>query len=230
MNSTIFFSACSLLYCILLLIIFKIKKKNLDDKNKILKILLVVNLFGLIFEVLGLFLGGNYEKFRILNDIILRLILVYYFTWVSIFIIYVMVISDKNEKINKKKLKYWLAIYIIVLVVSFFLPLNYNMRDGIIIYTSGPAIDLVYFYSLFCDILGLAIMFKNASKVKKTKYAPLFVLISMGTIISMIQSSYPELLLSSTMQTFVTYIIYFTLEDRNNKQEAVKKLEKEKKQ
>lgn len=229
MNSTIFFSACSLLYCILLLIIFKIKKKNLDDKNKILKILLVVNLFGLIFEVLGLFLGGNYEKFRILNDIILRLILVYYFTWVSIFIIYVMVISDKNEKINKKKLKYWLAIYIIVLVVSFFLPLNYNMRDGIIIYTSGPAIDLVYFYSLFCDILGLAIMFKNASKVKKTKYAPLFVLISMGTIISMIQSSYPELLLSSTMQTFVTYIIYFTLEDRNNKQEAVKKIEKEKK-
>ncbi len=223
MNSTIFFSACSLLYCILLLIIFKIKKKNLDDKNKILKILLVVNLFGLIFEVLGLFLGGNYEKFRILNDIILRLILVYYFTWVSIFIIYVMVISDKNEKINKKKLNYWLAIYIIVLVVSFFLPLNYNMRDGIIIYTSGPAIDLVYFYSLFCDILGLAIMFKNASKVKKTKYAPLFVLISMGTIISMIQSSHPELLLSSTMQTFVTYIIYFTLEDRNNKQEAVKK-------
>ena len=229
MNSTIFFSACSLLYCILLLIIFKIKKKNLDDKNKILKILLVVNLFGLIFEVLGLFLGGNYEKFRILNDIILRLILVYYFTWVSIFIIYVMVISDKNEKINKKKLNYWLAIYIIVLVVSFFLPLNYNMRDGIIIYTSGPAIDLVYFYSLFCDILGLAIMFKNASKVKKTKYAPLFVLISMGTIISMIQSSHPELLLSSTMQTFVTYIIYFTLEDRNNKQEAVKKIEKEKK-
>lgn len=229
MNSTIFFSACSLLYCILLLIIFKIKKKNLDDKNKILKILLVVNLFGLIFEVLGLFLGGNYEKFRILNDIILRLILVYYFTWVSIFIIYVMVISDKNEKINKKKLNYWLAIYIIVLVVSFFLPLNYNMRDGIIIYTSGPAIDLVYFYSLFCDILGLAIMFKNAKKVKATKYAPLFVLISMGTIISMIQSSHPELLLSSTMQTFVTYIIYFTLEDRNNKQEAVKKLEKEKK-
>lgn len=228
MNSTIFFSACSLLYCILLLIIFNTKKKNLDDKNKILKILLVVNLFGLIFEVLGLFLGGNYEKFRILNDIVLRLILVYYFTWVSIFIIYVMVISDVKEKINKKKLKYWLSIYIIVLLVSFFLPLNYNIRDGIIIYTSGPAIDLVYFYSLFCDILGLGIMFKNAKKVKKTKYAPLFVLISMGTIISMIQSSHPELLLSSTMQTFVTYIIYFTLEDRNNKQEAVKKIEKEK--
>ena len=72
-------------------------------------------------------------------------------------------------------------------------------------------------------------MFKNAKKVKATKYAPLFVLISMGTIISMIQSSHPELLLSSTMQTFVTYIIYFTLEDRNNKQEAVKKIEKEKK-
>ena len=228
MNSTIFFSACSLLYCILLLIIFNTKKKNLDDKNKILKILLVVNLFGLIFEVLGLFLGGNYEKFRILNDIVLRLILVYYFTWVSIFIIYVMVISDVKEKINKKKLKYWLSIYIIVLLVSFFLPLSYNMRDGIIIYTSGPAIDLVYFYSLFCDILGLGIMFKNAKKVKKTKYAPLFVLISMGTIISMIQSSHPELLLSSTMQTFVTYIIYFTLENRNNKQEAVKKIEKEK--
>lgn len=224
MNSTIFFSACSLLYCILLLIIFKTNKKKIDDKNKILKILLIVNFFGLVFEVLGLFLGGNYERFKLLNDIVLRLILVYYFTWVSIFIIYVMIVSDKKERINKKKLKYWVIIYVVVLMIGLFLPLNYNMKNGVIIYTSGPAIDLVYFYSLFCDILGLIIMFKNAKKVRTTKYAPLFVLISMGTIISMIQSSHPELLLSSTMQTFVTYIIYFTLEDRT--EEVVRKIEK----
>ena len=108
------------------------------------------------------------------------------------------------------------------------LPLDYNTRNGVIIYTSGPAINVVYFYSLFCDAIGLLLMFKNAKEIKGSKYVPLFVLISFGTIISMIQSSHPELLLSSTMQTFVTYIIYFTMEDSKAK-EAVKKLEKEKK-
>ncbi len=228
MNSTIFFSACSLLYCILLLIIFKVKNKNLNKKKNILKALLLINLFGLILEVLGIFLGGSYEHFKLLNDIILRLILVYYFTWVFVFIIYVMVISNEKENVNKKSVIVWSLLYLVVLIVGMVLPLNYNTRNGIIIYTSGPAINLVYFYSLFCDAVGLLLMFKNAREIKGSKYVPLFVLISFGTVISMIQSSHPELLLSSTMQTFVTYIIYFTMEG-NNTVKSSKKIEKEKK-
>lgn len=228
MNSTIFFSACSLLYCILLLIIFKVKNKSNNKKKNILKALLLINLFGLILEVLGIFLGGNYEHFKLLNDIVLRLILVYYFTWVFVFIIYVMVISSENEYVSKNKMIIWSILYLIVLIVGMVLPLDYNTKNGVIIYTSGPAINVVYFYSLFCDAIGLLLMFKNAKEIKGSKYVPLFVLISFGTIISMIQSSHPELLLSSTMQTFVTYIIYFTMEDSKAK-EAVKKLEKEKK-
>ena len=226
MNSTIFFSACSLLYCILLLIIFKVKNKSNNKKRNILKALLLINIFGLILEVLGIFLGGNYEHFKLLNDIVLRLILVYYFTWVFVFIIYV--ISSENEYVSKKNIIIWSLLYLIVLIVGMVLPLDYNTRNGVIIYTSGPAINVVYFYSLFCDAIGLLLMFKNAKEIKGSKYVPLFVLISFGTIISMIQSSHPELLLSSTMQTFVTYIIYFTMEDSKSN-EAVKKLEKEKK-
>lgn len=222
MNSTIFFSACSLLYCILLLVIFKVKKKTTTKKTNILKALLLINLFGLIFEVLGIFLGSNYEEYKLLNDIVLKLILVYYFTWIFTFIIYIMIISNKDEEISKKKMIGWTLIYAVVLIMGMLLPLDYNTRKGVIIYTSGPAINLVYFYSLFCDAFGLFMMFKNAKDIKGSKYAPLFVLISFGTIISMIQSSHPELLLSSTMQTFVTYIIYFTIEDENN---ASKKIE-----
>lgn len=214
MNSTIFFSACSLLYCILLLVIFKIKNKVITKKEKVLKILLFVNLFGLILEVLGIFLGSSYENYKLLNDIILRLILVYYCSWIFVFIIYIMIISTKNENIDRRKLICWILIYILVSVACLFLPLDYVTRNNVIIYTSGAAANLVYFYSLFCDAIGLFIMFRNSKEIKGSKYAPLFVLISFGTIISMIQSSYPELLLSSTMQTFVTYIIYFTMEDK----------------
>ena len=149
MNSTIFFSACSLLYCILLLIIFKVKNKSNNKKRNILKALLLINLFGLILEVLGIFLGGNYEHFKLLNDIVLRLILVYYFTWVFVFIIYVMVISSENEYVSKNKMIIWSILYLIVLIVGMVLPLDYNTRNGVIIYTSGPAINVVYFYSLF---------------------------------------------------------------------------------
>ena len=94
-------------------------------------------------------MGGNYEHFKLLNDIVLRLILVYYFTWVFVFIIYVMVISSENEYVSKNKMIIWSILYLIVLIVGMVLPLDYNTRNGVIIYTSGPAINVVYFYSLF---------------------------------------------------------------------------------
>ena len=54
-------------------------------------------------------------------------------------------------------------------------------------------------------------MFKNIKRIKATKYVSLFALISLGTLIFTIQSTYPELLLSTSMQTFVTYLVYFTI-------------------
>lgn len=216
MNPTIFFSVCSLFYCILLMVIIFSKKYKKNKENSILRILLIVNLIGLLLEVAGLFLGSNYKSYEFLNDIVLRLMLVYHMVWISLFIVYVLIISGIN--INKMK-KYVLvlgAIFLVALIYDFCIPLYYNINDGIIIYSSGPAVDFVYNYSLCCSIICLLIMFKYFKKGIAVKYAPLFVFISLGALVSIIQSSYPQLLLSTSVQTFVTYLVYFTTNNSQN--------------
>ena len=59
-----------------------------------------------------------------------------------------------------------------------------------------------------------------------TKYAPLFIFIAGGSAIMVLQSIHPEWLLMTAMETFITFLMYFTVESNS---EAVKKLEKEKK-
>ncbi len=210
MNSTIFFSVCSLFYCALLIIVTFMNKDKSDNQNKMMKMLLIVNLFGLLLEVTGLFLGNNYKTHQLLNDIVLKLMLVYHLLWVTLFVAYVIVIS----KIDNKKIKKYFIIITVVFLISLAydltLPLYYNVKNEVIIYSSGPAINFIYNYSLGCSLVSLFIMFRYFKKGQTFKYAPLFAFISLGAVVSMIQSSNPQLLLSVSMQTFVTYLIFFT--------------------
>jgi hypothetical protein len=214
MNSTIFFSICSLFYCVLLFIIAKLNKKQNATKEKVMKCLIILNFVGLLLESCGIFLGTRYTDYELLNKVVLKSMLLYHMIWATMFIVYTIVVSSKNEVINKKTFVGIILIMSICCVINLFLPLQCKMNDGVVMYTYGNAVDFVYFYSLACDILCLFTMFKNSKNIRKSKYAPLFVLISFGTIITILQSSYPELLLSTSMHTFVTYIIYFTMDDK----------------
>ena len=71
-----------------------------------------------------------------------------------------------------------------------------------------------------------AIIINDPKKIKASKYAPLFVYLALGAFVMIIQSMKPELLLITSTEMFVTFLTYFTIESND---EAVKKLEKEKK-
>lgn len=211
MNSTIFFSVCSLFYCLMLIFISFSKNEKLKNDNKFFRILLLSNLFGLILEVSGMFLSPNYKQFKILNAVVLRAMLVYFIVWVSVFVFYVMGIANKNKDINKKHKNILYFIIMIAIGLVIFLPMYYNVKNGVIMYTSGPAVQVVYNYSLICEIVCLIIMFKNIKNIKASNYVSLFALVSLGTLVFSIQSAKPDLILSTSMQTFVTYIVYFTM-------------------
>ena len=226
MNPTIFFSVCRLVYCILLIVITFSNKNKKDSENYMLKILITTNLIGLLLEVAGLFLGNNYESYELLNDIVLRAMLVYYLLWMSLFIVYILVISDIDIKKIKKCVLVLGVVFLAALIYDFSVPLYYNVNDGVIVYSSGPAVDFIYNYSLGCSIVCLFIMFKNFKKSIAVKYAPLFVFISLGALVSIVQSSNPQLLLSTSMQTFVTYLVYFTTNKEQDNSIEHKKVSK----
>lgn len=225
MNPTIFFSVCSLLYSVLLIInLFSRKEKN-NIETKILKVLAIVNFISLGLEAGGIFLGNNYEKLKLLNDIALKGMLVFYIMWFTTFLIYVFNISRESKNFSLKKDKYVYLCSVIAIILVLVLPITYVTNEqNVIIYSTGAAVDVLRYFTVLSEAVGLFVVFSNAKKVKVFKYSSLFILIVLTTLSATIQTQYPSLLLVASVQTFVMYIEYINIKKRQLlEKEEVKK-------
>ena len=150
--------------------------------------------------------------------------LVYLVTWIILFTKYISNIS--KTKINRIKWEknIFIIIYILSCIAVLLLPIHL-VNKGEIRYTYGPGVSLVYGLSLTFIIYCLILMFFNINKKVASRYSSLFILTSLGALAMVIQSTYPGLLLITSVSTFVTFIMYFTT--LNN--EVISKLENEKK-
>ena len=221
MGSGIFFPVISLFYSILLIVLY-FKSKRI--KNKTLKLLILVNFIGLVTELLCSFAAFNITKMPILSKFILKFYLVYLISWIMLFTKYISNISEtKINRIKYEKIIFSI-IYILSCIVVMILPI-YLVNKGEIRYTYGPGVSLVYGLSLAFIIYCLLLMFFNINKKVASRYSSLFILTTLGAVAMIIQSTYPGLLLITSVATFVTFIMYFTT--LNN--EVILKLEKEKK-
>ena len=221
MGSGIFFPVISLFYSILLIVLY-FKSKRI--KNKTLKLLILVNFIGLVTELLCSFAAFNITKMPILSKFILKFYLVYLITWIMLFTKYISNISEtKINRIKYEKIIFSI-IYILSCIAVMILPI-YLVNKGEIRYTYGPGVSLVYGISLAFIIYCLLLMFFNINKKVASRYSSLFILTTLGAVAMIIQSTYPGLLLITSVATFVTFIMYFTT--LNN--EVILKLEKEKK-
>lgn len=220
MNPTIFFSVCSIFYCVLLIVTLYSRREKNTMENKILKILAFVNLGNLFCEAIGMFLGNNYESYKLLNDIMLRLMLVFYVVWFSFFMAFVLNVSKQEQKFTFKK-NY--PVYIMMIIVSILVAIPavslnpVTNKSGVIIYSTGMAVQIDYYYAMLCEMLSLVIMFKNIKNTKITHYTSLFILIIFSTLAAAIQSYYPSILLTASTETFVLYVAYINVRNKQIK-------------
>ena len=119
MTVGIYFSVCSLIYTILLVIVFFSKKRFESFENKIYSYLVITSLFGPIIGIPTYCFMGNMDKFPIPNIIFSKLYLVYLVMWLMIFTLYIFVISIKN--INKNKIVKVFKILMIFLILRLIL-------------------------------------------------------------------------------------------------------------
>lgn len=204
MGSGIFFPALSLVYS-LLLIFLCFRKKSI--KNKYLKMLVVTNFIGLISEIMCSFAAFNIDKLPVLSNILLKLYLVYLITWIILFTKYISNIS--KTKVNRLKFEkiVFRIVYVVSCILVFILPI-YLFNEGEVRYTYGPSVNVVYTLSFAFIIYCLLLMFFNINKKVVSRYSSLFILISLGAFAMIIQSTYPGLLLITSVSTFVTFIMY----------------------
>ena len=217
-NITIFFTIVSLFYSILLTIAFFSKKRINLRENNIYASLIITNFIGIILELFCTIFAGYAIEHLTFYTILNKLFLLYLITWNTIFSFYVFYITLVNDNKNNKPLKkVFVIIYTIFILLILLSKIEFEIKDGYVMYSYGPAVTVVDLFIVLAIISMIVCTIKNYKKVKNKRYLPLYVFLFLGGITGFIQMRYPELLLATFMETFITVIMYFTIENPDKK-------------
>ncbi len=213
------FSICSLFYNILLMIVFFSKEKMKTIENKIYGYLIVSNFIGVVLAISSFYCILNLEETNIYNIIVTKGLLIYYAVWQILFGIYVFSIScDSKMSIEKKKkylnkvVTFYIPLLIAVVIAVIYLPLH-NHTEGEVYYTYGMAANVLYLLTpIVITSFGIRMLF-NYRNLKSKKYLPVFLFVLIGAVVTIIQRINPGMLLMTAMETFITVLMYFTIEN-----------------
>ena len=221
MFSSLYFQMASSFYILLLTFVFFRKQRLKSLENKLYAYLIITNIVGLILDLVSTDLAIINVNSIFLNPIC-KIYLVYLITWLFIFTYYIIVISIKKETLeaqelfNKKSKNILIVIYIIFSLVILIIPL-YNFSENGIIYTYGPCANFAYIVAGLNLVVWLYFLFTNFKTVRKEKYLPVFAFIILMAFVVIIQKTHPELLLVTSIACFVTFLMYFTIENPDMK-------------
>lgn len=224
--SSLYFQICSLFYIVLLNVTFFSKKRLQSLENKLFSYMIVTNLLGIILDIISTYLAIINANYTLLI-IFCKSYLVYLLIWITLMTAYIYVISvngfkkkskerTKNQEKNSRFFKFLIILATISVLLVIVLPLYSNRSNGRI-YTYGPSAVISYMISGICIFVWLICMFKNFKNLKSKKYLPMFAYMTIGLIATAIQAIYPEILIITSMETFITFLMYFTIENPDMK-------------
>ena len=221
MMANISFSACSLTFSLILLIVYFAKERISNKETKIFSKVLICTVIGIIIEIICYFLKiNNFGASDLIYVIINKLILIYYIWWGTLLLIYVNIISSK-EKYNR----YFMIFCYILSIFILFLKLDFVLIKDLLI-PSGPSLFLVYGTSALYIVIAIITMLLNFKKSRLKKYLPLLGFVLFGSTAMIVQMFKPQLLLITFVHTIIIYLMYFTIENPDVK--MVEQLEKAK--
>ena len=212
-----FFTIASLFYSIMLVIIYFNRDKVNTSETKMYSYMIISNFLTVVIAIICYGTISINEKIPAINNFVSKTLLLLYITWSILFTVYIYVITrkdDKSIKSIKKNTKYVYLIisYIIFALIIYYLPLYYH-NENKIIYSYGPSANFVYVITAILMLYWIFLIFKNYQILKSKKCIPIVLFIVFCIIAVIIQKLYPGLLLITFLETFITVIMYFTIEN-----------------
>jgi len=171
----------SLVYSLLVSIVYFSKKRAKIQETKVYDSLVLINIVNLIMELLCCYTVYNIDKMPFLTEIINKLFLLTIFYWQTLFTVYVYIISFKknyNDKLNFKKPigKFAIVAWIIMVAGLIFLPLEYYNQNGLV-YSYGKSATFLYGIVVIYFIAWIIFYIKKINKQKNKKYLPVLAFI-----------------------------------------------------
>lgn len=213
MLSSVYFQICSLGFIILLIIIYFSKQRLNSLENNVFVSTMFANLAAVVFDIASVFAIYYLGENSIITYFVGKTYLLCIIIWLLSLSLYIYVISQKNAKKNCPRVKFILMIIgFICGLVIFTLPIYFN-SEPYKIYSYGPSVQATYALASAAIAVWIFMIVKNFKQIKIKKCIPIIFYVIAGSLSALLQSSYPEILLVSFVETFVTFLMYFTIEN-----------------
>ena len=215
MYTGIYFLIEAIVYSMLLMTVYFRKKVFKSKENKVYSILVVVSFFELIVELILDFVGPMYKEIPNVSYFVARLFSFGVELWITILLCYVLFVClsiKKKERYIPVVRNIAIVLMIIFTTLNFILPLNFKC-DGYIAYTYGPSVNIIYLSAFLYSFIGIIALIRNIKNIKDKRFFPILIFLIVGGIASYIQYMNPGLLLATPIHAFITFLMYFTIEN-----------------
>nr|MBP8688584.1 response regulator [Bacilli bacterium] len=205
----------AIVYSMLLMTVYFRKKVFKSKENKVYSILVVVSFFELIVELILDFVGPMYKEIPNVSYFVARLFSFGVELWITILLCYVLFVClsiKKKERYIPVVRNIAVVLMIVFTTLNFILPLNFKY-DGYIAYTYGPSVNIIYLSAFLYSFIGIIALIRNIKNIKDKRFFPILIFLIVGGIASYIQYMNPGLLLATPIHAFITFLMYFTIEN-----------------
>lgn len=204
-------SIFSFIYIILVTLGYFSKGRIKNKENKIYTNILITSLIGIFLDsISGLLYLNGYNSDSIFYQFLTKLILLFYVVWDMMMLEYIIVISKQQEKVDKylKITNILIFVFGTIMILS---PLKI-VSDGVNAHPEGFGILIMYAITLALTIIIIYALIKNYKHLKSKKYLPLFLYLFFGILMLIVQNLTGTLLITS-VDIFITILMFFTIEN-----------------
>ena len=207
----------SLIYAVILSSVYFLKRKYNFLESKIYKSLLVATIVSLVLDILSIFVIDSGMYGEVITAIFSKLYFVSLFTWIMLFIFYVLlnkmsVKYDSFKMLIKKSalFKGWLIISNILLFILLISKIDHSM-DPHMYY--GDGVFLVYSLGVVGSLFLLIMLLFDSKNISSSKNWSILISIVILSVAFFIQLNYDGIFILGSGISLVTMFLYFTIEN-----------------
>lgn len=198
-----------LIYLVVLIVSYFSKSHLKTKENKYYSILLIINFIGLLLEILCGILGNKLPDDAIICHFFTKLFMCFmtYFTLTLTIYIYSLCF-EKNENVFNRIKNLTCIVGMLSTFIIFVLPITTG--NG---FATGLSCDYTYNVGTVAITASIITIFCHIKTVKMKKVLPFLAFTLFNIIIVFIQRINPIVTLTTSMESVVLFIMYFTIEN-----------------
>ena len=198
-----------LIYLVVLIVSYFSKSHLKTKENKYYSILLIINFIGLLLEILCGILGNKLPDDAIICHFFTKLFMCFmtYFTLTLTIYIYSLCF-EKNENVFNRIKNLTCIVGMLSTFIIFVLPITTG--NG---FATGLSCDYTYNVGTVAITASIITIFCHIKTVKMKKVLPFLAFTLFNIIIVFIQRINPAVTLTTSMESIVLFIMYFTIEN-----------------